>query len=78
MATPPPEPGRSIDIEIGDQEIITLELNDLEKDPTDLLGLLKDGRCTVWVWTKLAAEYWRRGWLDGAQQLALGAIERMV
>ena len=65
-----------MDIVLSGQEIITLDLDDLDASPDDLLDLLKDSRANVGVWTKLAAEYWRKGNLDAAEKLALGAVDR--
>lgn len=75
--TPSPgPPGRSIDIELGSaQEVITIDLDGLDPNPDDVLELLKEGNCKVWMWTKLAGEYWRRGWLDAAEKLALAGVE---
>jgi len=70
-----PTPGRSIDIELGGQEVITIDLENLDPNPEDVLDLLKEGQCKVWVWTKLAGEYWRRGYLDAAERIARSAVE---
>ncbi|TFK44271.1 RNA polymerase II-associated protein [Crucibulum laeve] len=70
-----PPPGRSIDIELGGQEVITIDLDNLDPNPEDVLDLLKDGQCKMSVWTKLAGEYWRRGYLDAAEKIANSAIE---
>ncbi|KDR75052.1 hypothetical protein GALMADRAFT_248915 [Galerina marginata CBS 339.88] len=68
-------PGRSVDIELGGQEVITIDLDNLDPNPDDVLDLLKDGQCTIYVWTKLAGEYWRRGHLEAAERIASTAIE---
>lgn len=70
--------GRSIDIELGGQEVITIDLDNLDPNPEDVLDLLKDGQCKIWVWTKLAGEYWRRGYLDAAERIAFTAVECMI
>jgi RNA polymerase-associated protein CTR9 len=70
-------PGRSVDIELGGQEVITIDLDNLDPNPDDVLDLLKEGQCTIFVWTKLAGEYWRRGYLEAAERIALTAIECM-
>ncbi|KAI0786580.1 RNA polymerase II-associated protein [Abortiporus biennis] len=70
-----PQPGRSIDIELSGQEIITVDLDNLDADPDDVLDLLKESQSGVWVWTKLAGEYWRKGLLDTAERLAQAAVE---
>ncbi|PPQ73427.1 hypothetical protein CVT24_008133 [Panaeolus cyanescens] len=70
-----PLPGRSVDIELGGQEVITIDLDNLDPNPDDVLDLLKEGQCKVWVWTRLAGEYWRRDFLDAAEKIALAAIE---
>ncbi|KAH9858911.1 RNA polymerase II-associated protein [Lenzites betulinus] len=75
-ASPPP-PGRSIDIELGGQEVITIELDNLDPNPDDLLEVLKEGQCKVWIWTRLAVEYWRRGYLDAAEKIAQTAIDTL-
>jgi hypothetical protein len=67
--------GRTVDIELGGQEVITIELDNLDPNPDDVLDLLKEGQCKVWVWAKLAAEYWRRGYLEAAERIARAAIE---
>jgi hypothetical protein len=66
---------RSIDIELGGQEVITIDLDNLDPNPEDVLDLLKEGQCKVSVWTKLAGEYWRRGYLAAAEKIAHSAIE---
>ncbi|TFK54552.1 RNA polymerase II-associated protein [Heliocybe sulcata] len=71
----PPGATRSIDIEIGTQEIITIELDNLDPNPSDIMDLLKEGQCKVWVWTRLASEYWRRGYLDAAERIGQAAVE---
>ncbi|KAF8813945.1 RNA polymerase II-associated protein [Phlegmacium glaucopus] len=70
-----PPSGRSVDIELGGQEVITIDLDNLDPNPDDVLDLLKDGQCKVWVWTKLAGEYWRRGYLEAAEKIARSAVE---
>jgi hypothetical protein len=70
-----PLSGRSVDIELGGQEVITIDLDNLDPNPDDVLDLLKDGQCKVWVWTKLAGEYWRRGYLEAAEKIARSAVE---
>lgn len=68
-------PGRSVDIELGGQEVITIDLDNLDPNPEDVLDLLKDGKCSIYVWTKLAGEYWRRGYHAASEKIALAAIE---
>ncbi|KAH7907720.1 hypothetical protein BJ138DRAFT_1116454 [Hygrophoropsis aurantiaca] len=68
---------RSIDIELGGQEVITIDLDNLDPNPDDVLDLLKEGQCRVSVWTKLAGEYWRRGYLQAAERIAQAAIESL-
>ncbi|KAF6763213.1 RNA polymerase II-associated protein [Ephemerocybe angulata] len=67
--------GRSVDIELGGQEVISIDLDILDPNPDDVLDLLKEGQCKIWVWTKLAGEYWRRGNLDAAERIAQAAID---
>ncbi|KAJ3576752.1 hypothetical protein NP233_g216 [Leucocoprinus birnbaumii] len=68
-------PGRTVDIDLGTAEVITIDLDNLDPNPDDVLDLLKDGQCKDWVWTKLAGEYWRKGYLDGAERIAFTASE---
>ncbi|KAH9948627.1 RNA polymerase II-associated protein [Amylocystis lapponica] len=75
--SPPAAAGRSIDIELGGQEVITVDLDNLDPNPDDLLELLRDQQCNVWIWTRLGAEYWRGGYLDAAEQIAQTAIESL-
>ncbi|PBK75995.1 TPR-like protein [Armillaria solidipes] len=68
--------GRTVDIELGSgQEVITIDLEDLDPNPKDVLDLLNEGHPGVWVWTKLAAEYWRKGYLEAAELIATTAIQ---
>ncbi|KAN0091495.1 hypothetical protein V8E55_005061 [Tylopilus felleus] len=75
MEEPTNGTGRSIDIELGGQEVITIDLDNLDPSPDDVLDLLKEGQCKVTVWVKLAGEYWRRGYLSAAERIAHSAIE---
>ncbi|SRR5713226_1497846 len=68
-------PGRSIDIELGGQEVINIELDTLDSNADDVLEVLKEGQPKVAFWTRLAGEYMRRGHLDAAEKIALSAIE---
>jgi len=67
--------GRNFEIELGGQEVISIDLDRLDPNPDDVLDVLREGQCRVWVWTKLAGEYWRRGYLDAAAKIANTAIE---
>jgi RNA polymerase-associated protein CTR9 len=68
-------PGRSIDIELGGQEVINIELDNLDSNADDVLEVLKEGQPKVAYWTRLAGEYMRRGYLDAAEKIAWSAIE---
>jgi RNA polymerase-associated protein CTR9 len=68
-------PGRSIDIELGGQEVINIELDTLDSNADDVLEVLKEGQPKVAYWTRLAGEYMRRGHLDAAEKIALSAID---
>ena len=68
--------GRSMDIELGGQEVITIELDNLDPNPEDIVDLLKEAQCKASVWNKLACEYWKKGYLDAASSIAEAAIER--
>ncbi|THH14902.1 hypothetical protein EW146_g5490 [Bondarzewia mesenterica] len=68
-------PGRSIDIELGGQEVINIELDALDSSADDVIEVLRDGQPKVGYWTRLAGEYLRRGYLDAAEKIALAAVE---
>ncbi|OCH88638.1 RNA polymerase II-associated protein [Obba rivulosa] len=72
--SPPPTTGRSLEVELS-SEVISIELDNLDPNPQDMIDLLREGRCKGWVWTTLAAEYWRKGYLDGAQKIGEMARE---
>ena len=55
-------------------EVVTIELDELEEDATNLILVLNESECKVWVWTKLAQEYWQRGYHAEAEKIALAAI----
>lgn len=71
--SPSPSAGRTLDIELSGQEVIAVDLDNLDANPDDLLEVLRESQSKVWVWTKLATEYWRKGNLDAAEKLARGA-----
>lgn len=73
--SPSPAPDRSLDIELSGQEIITVDLDNLDANPDDLLDVLRDSHSKGAVWTKLASEYWRKGNLDAAEKLASGGYD---
>lgn len=73
--TPPPFSGRSIDIELGGQEIVTIELDNLDNNPGDFIELLIEANSEASVWTKLACEYWKKGLLDAAEEIASEAVK---
>jgi RNA polymerase-associated protein CTR9 len=67
--------GRSVEISLGTQEVISIDLDDLDPNAGDVIDVLKEGQCKIWAWTKLASEYWRRGFLDAAERIAHAAID---
>lgn len=64
--------GKTIEIDLIN-EVITIELDDLEPDASNIIYLLEDSDAKVWLWTKLAGEYWRRGYPEEAEKIALAA-----
>lgn len=72
MGTPPPV-ARALEIEV-DQEVITIDLDSLDPSTDDVLAVLQDAECKVSVWTHLASEYWRKGWLESAQRITNQAV----
>jgi RNA polymerase-associated protein CTR9 len=71
----PPLATRSLEIEVGDQEVITIDLDSLDQSTDDVIAVLQDAECKVSIWTQLASEYWRRGWLESAQKITNAAVE---
>lgn len=71
----PPLSGRSVDIEINQQEVISVDLDALDPNPDELLELLLDAQAKVSIWSKFILEYWRRGWLDAAEKVCERGIE---
>jgi RNA polymerase-associated protein CTR9 len=71
----PPLTTRTLEIEVGDQEVITIDLDALDQSTDDVIAVLQDAQCKVSVWTQLASEYWRRGWLESAQKITNAAVE---
>jgi hypothetical protein len=66
--------GRSVDIELNNQEIITIDLDNLDPEPQDVIDLLSDGKPKISIWTKVAAEYWRKGYVEAAEKIAQAAV----
>ncbi|CAL1706150.1 unnamed protein product [Somion occarium] len=75
--SPSPAIGRTLDIELSGQEIISVELDNLDPDASDLLDVLRDAQSPPWIWTKLAAEYWKQGHMEAAEKLAQSCIETL-
>ena len=73
--SPSPSAGRTLDIELSGQEIISIELDHLDPDASDLIDVLSDAQSPPWIWTKLAAEYWRQNYMEAAESLAQKCIE---
>ncbi|PVG02568.1 TPR-like protein [Serendipita vermifera] len=70
----PPSFTRSLEIELGDQ-VIAIDLDSLDQNTEDVIDVLQDAQCKVMVWTQLASEYWRRGWLESAQRITNAAVD---
>lgn len=68
-----PKAPKTIELDLLN-EVVTIELDELEEDATNLILVLNESECKVWVWTKLAQEYWQRGYHDEAEKIALAAI----
>ena len=68
---------RTVDIELGPggNEIVTVDLDNLDPQPDDVLELLSDGECKVEVWALLGAEYLRKGYLDAAEKIGEKAYQ---
>ena len=54
-------PGRSIDLELGGQEVVTVEIDELDPKADDIIDVLKEGQAKVAYWTRLAGEYLQNG-----------------
>ena len=68
-----PKAPKTIELDLLN-EVVTIELDELEEDATNLILVLNESECKVWVWTKLAQEYWQRGYHNEAEKIALAAI----
>ncbi|KZV99295.1 TPR-like protein [Exidia glandulosa HHB12029] len=68
---------RTLDIQVG-PELVSIDLDSLETEQPDAyVELLKEANSSVGVWTRLAAEYWRKGNaknVDIARQICEAAI----
>ncbi|KAF9647341.1 RNA polymerase II-associated protein [Thelephora ganbajun] len=71
-----PKAPKTIELDLLN-EVVTIELDELEEDATNLILVLNESECKVWVWTKLAQEYWQRGYHDEAEKIALAAITKL-
>lgn len=60
-----PESGRVLNIEFGGSEVVSIDLENLDPDPIDIIEVLKEANSNVWVWTRVAGEYWRNGLKNG-------------
>lgn len=71
------DPLRPLDIHFASGEIITIDLDNLDSDPsTTVVELLREGQCHVKAWVRLAVEYWKLGLLQPATDVATAAVER--
>lgn len=53
--------------------MITVDVADLDPDPSTILDLLREGECSVKAWLRIALEYWKLGQLDAATAVAEAA-----
>lgn len=62
--------GRTLEIALPN-EVVSIPLDDdtFEHELDEYISLLKEATSPARTWTKLAAEYWRRGNLDAAQKV---------
>lgn len=67
--------GRTMDIELGGQEIITIDLDTLDEDPNDFIDLLTDAQCEVSTWVKLTCEYLKKDLVAAADKIARKALQ---
>jgi RNA polymerase-associated protein CTR9 len=65
---------RSIDVEL-EGDVIAVDLDNLDPDASDILDLLKEAESPVWIWARIAGEYWRKGHLVTAEGICKTAIE---
>jgi len=72
--SPPPVAARAVGIEV-EQEVRNIDLDSLDPSTDDVVAVLQDAECKISVWTQLASEYWRKGWLESAQRITNQAIE---
>ncbi|VDB88728.1 unnamed protein product [Peniophora sp. CBMAI 1063] len=68
-------PGRSIDLELGGQEVVTVELDELDPNADDIIEVLKEGQAKVAYWTRLAGEYLQNGNVDAAERICTSAVD---
>ena len=66
---------RTLDVDLGSHEIVTIELDSLDPQPDDAIELLQDGHCKVELWNKLAQEYCKQGYFTAALSIAKSAVE---
>ncbi|KIY69855.1 TPR-like protein [Cylindrobasidium torrendii FP15055 ss-10] len=66
-------PTRSVDIQLN-SELVTIDLDNLDPDPADVLDLLTESHAQTSAWTRLVAEYWKQGFLEASEKMARAAI----
>jgi len=66
--------GRTMDIELGGQEVVTIDLNSLDENPNDFIDLLTDAQCEVSTWLKFACEYMKKGMHASADKIVRSAL----
>ncbi len=65
---------RTIDVELG-VDVISVDLDNLDPDASDILDLLREAESPVWIWVRFASEYWRKGHLTTAEDICQAAIQ---
>jgi RNA polymerase-associated protein CTR9 len=49
----------------GSEEAVEVPINDLPKDPNELVDILKAETAPLTIWLKCAVEYYKQGHVDG-------------
>ncbi|KIY52457.1 RNA polymerase II-associated protein [Fistulina hepatica ATCC 64428] len=67
--------GKCFEIGLVGGQILSIDPEHLDPEPSAYIDVLREGRAKVSAWTELAGAYWRHGQLDDAQKIAETAVE---
>jgi len=66
---------RNLEVVIPGGDIVQVDLENLDPNPSEIIELLTEAPAPVPTWISLCLEYWKQGYRDAAESIAVGGRE---